>query len=265
MSIFTDQLNRKIELSSPPKRIISLVPSQTELLYDLGLRDEVIGITKFCIHPDEWFKTKTRIGGTKQIDFEKIKALQPDLIIGNKEENEQKQIELLMKDYNVWMSDIYTLKDAYDMITRVGTLVGKQQEATFLKLRIESGFNQFKQPTTNNEQPTTAYFIWNNPYMVAGRNTFINELLWVCGLKNIFEGRYPEVTGVEITASKPQVILLSSEPYPFKEKHIHELKAICPDAHILIVDGELFSWYGSRLLKSPEYFKQLIEEITSKP
>lgn len=263
MPIFTDQLNRKIELPSTPKRIISLVPSQTELLYDLGLRDEVIGITKFCIHPDEWFKTKTRVGGTKQIDFEKIKALQPDLIIGNKEENEQEQIELLMKDYNVWMSDIYTLKDAYDMITRVGTLVGKQQEATFLKLKIESGFNQLQPPSTNHQALNVAYFIWNNPYMVAGTNTFINELLTVCGLKNVFEGRYPQVSASEIAIANPDLILLSSEPYPFKEKHMEELRVICPTARIRIVDGELFSWYGSRLLKSPVYFKQLIEEITS--
>ena len=99
MPIYTDQLNRKIELSSKPKRIISLVPSQTELLFDMGLRDEVVGITKFCIHPDEWFRTKVKVGGTKKYDLEKIKALQPDLIIGNKEENEQGQIEELMKNY----------------------------------------------------------------------------------------------------------------------------------------------------------------------
>lgn len=264
MSIFTDQLNRKIELSSTPKRIISLVPSQTELLYDLGLRDEVVGVTKFCVHPEEWFRSKTRVGGTKKYDFEKIKALNPDLIIGNKEENDQEQIEQLMKDYNVWMSDIYTLKDAYDMITRVGTMVGKQQEATFLKLEIESKFNQLHQPTTNNQQ-LVSYFIWNNPYMVAANNTFINELLKVCGFKNAFDQeRYPEITAEQLAKANPELILLSSEPYPFKEKHIQEFKTICPNANVLIVDGELFSWYGSRLLKAPDYFKQLIENIASK-
>lgn len=261
--LFTDQLNRKLELSSKPIRIISLVPSQTELLYDLGLRDEVVGITKFCVHPEEWFRSKTRVGGTKKYDLEKIKALNPDLIIGNKEENEKEQIEELMKNYNVWMSDIYTLKDAYDMITRIGTLVGKQQEATTLKLKIESEFNQFQQPTTNNQQ-LVSYFIWNKPYMVAGNNTFINEMLKVCGFKNVFETiRYPEITAEQIAKTNPEIILLSSEPYPFKEKHIQEFKAICPNAKVLIVDGEIFSWYGSRLLKAPAYFKQLIESIAS--
>ncbi|MBL7883457.1 MAG: ABC transporter substrate-binding protein [Bacteroidia bacterium] len=269
MPVFIDQLHRKLEINSLPKRIISLVPSQTELLYDLGLRDEVVGITKFCIHPDEWFRTKERVGGTKKLDFEKIKQLQPDLIIGNKEENEQVQIEELMKHYTVWMSDIYTLKDALDMITCVGNLIGKQKEAIYLKLEIESKFNAFKfeQSTVNRQtsfKTKTAYFIWNKPFMVAGNTTFINEMLIVCGLENVFlnkASRYPEVSVEEIKAANPDVILLSSEPYPFKEKHIQEMQHVCPSAKIQIVDGELFSWYGSRLLKSPAYFSELIKML----
>lgn len=261
MLTYTDQLNRKIELPSKPQRIISLVPSQTELLYDLGLRDEVVGITKFCIHPEEWFRSKTRVGGTKKIDFEKIKALQPDLIIGNKEENEQEQIEELMKHYNVWMSDIYNLKDATDMITRVGAIVGKQQESTLLKLRIESEFNSL--PTVHSGIKTL-YFIWNNPYMVAGETTFINEMLKASGFENAIQNsRYPELTDEQIAAAAPELILLSSEPYPFKEKHVEEFKKICPNAKVEIVDGELFSWYGSRLLKAPGYFKQLFQKVSS--
>jgi len=268
MPVFTDQLNRKLELSSVPKRIISLVPSQTELLYDLGLRDEVVGITKFCIHPEEWFRTKMRVGGTKKIDFEKIKALQPDLIIGNKEENAQEQIGQLMKEYNVWMSDICTLKDALGMIAAFGALLGKNQEATHIKLQIESSFHQldFQQPTTNNQQLKAAYFIWKNPYMVAGHDTFINEMLKCCGLQNVFTGRtsrYPEITDAEIVAASPDVILLSSEPYPFKEQHIQEFRTLLPNAEIMTVDGELFSWYGSRLLKAPAYFAELQKRFSS--
>lgn len=272
MPSFTDQLNRKLELPSVPKRIISLVPSQTELLYDLGLRDEVVGITKFCVHPEEWFRTKTRVGGTKKYDFEKIKALQPDLIIGNKEENEKEQIEELMKDYNVWMSDIYTLKDAYDMITRIGTLVGKREEAVHLKLEIELRFRSIQHSESNiqhqlsNSKLQTAYFIWQKPYMVAGHDTFINEMLKVCGLENIFvnkDSRYPEITPEEIIQADPDIVLLSSEPYPFKEKHIQEFNALLPNAKIMIVDGEIFSWYGSRLLKAPEYFKKILLGINT--
>jgi ABC-type Fe3+-hydroxamate transport system substrate-binding protein len=262
MPIFIDQLNRKIELPASPKRIISLVPSQTELLFDLGLRDEVVGITKFCIHPDEWFRSKTRVGGTKKFDFEKIKALEPDLIIGNKEENEQTQIEALMELYPVWMSDINTLKDAFDMITSIGTLVNKRQEAVNLKLEIEYAFNSFLSQQSEKKvlNKTVAYFIWNEPYMVAGHDTFINEMLSMCGLKNVFthkESRYPEVSSEELATINPELILLSSEPFPFKEKHVQTIQNICPKALIKIVDGELFSWYGSRLKKSPDYFKSL--------
>jgi len=266
MAKFTDQLNREIELPYTPKRIISLVPSQTELLYDLGLRDEVVGITKFCIHPDEWFRSKTRVGGTKKFDFEKIKALQPDLIIGNKEENEKDQIELLMKDHPVWMSDIKDLKSALNMIACLGALLNRNEEATNIKLQIESNFHRLdlQQPTTNNQKPTVAYFIWRDPYMVAGQDTFINEMLKICGLENIFlnkNSRYPEISNEEIKSASPQLILLSSEPYPFKEKHIEEFKVLCPNARIETVDGEMFSWYGSRLLQAPEYFKGLMQSL----
>ncbi|MCW3103997.1 MAG: transporter substrate-binding protein [Bacteroidetes bacterium] len=280
MTIFTDQLGRKISLTAIPRRIISLVPSQTELLYDLGLRDEVVGITKFCIHPEEWFRTKTRVGGTKKYDFEKIKALQPDLIIGNKEENEKEQIELLMKEYNVWMSDIYTLKDALQMIAALGALLGKNEAATNLKLEIESRFRRFTAsspsstslppPTLNLQPPTsrlrTSYFIWRKPYMVAGHDTFINEMMKLCGFENVFtdrDSRYPEVSREEILEAKPELILLSSEPYPFKEQHIMEFRELLPDAKVMVVDGEIFSWYGSRLLKAPAYFSTLIEAAAS--
>jgi len=263
--IFTDQLNRKIELNDTPKRIISLVPSQTELLFDLGLNEEVVGITKFCVHPAEWFKTKTKVGGTKNYDLEKIKALQPDLIIGNKEENEQRQIEELMHLYPVWMSDIVTLKDACDMITAVGTLVGKQQQSTLLKLQIEYQFQKISSAAHLSDKISVAYFIWKKPYMVAGGTTFINEMLHICGFTNVFashqSSRYPQISQEDLLAANPQLIMLSSEPYPFVEKHVQEFQRICPDAKIMIVDGEFFSWYGSRLVKASGYFTKLIQQF----
>ncbi|MES2593218.1 MAG: helical backbone metal receptor [Bacteroidota bacterium] len=259
LMVYIDQLGRKIELPSSPKRIISLVPSQTELLYYLGLRDEVVGITKFCIHPEEWFRSKTRVGGTKKLNFETIRELQPDLIIGNKEENEKDQIEHLMQNYPVWMSDIYTLNDALDMINRIGALAHTQQQALFLKLNLEASFRQLEGLNQNNPVKTAAYFIWKNPMMVAGQNTFINDMLSKCGLKNVFDSdaRYPEITPQLLAEKRPELILLSSEPYPFKEKDVQEFQAICPWAKIMVVDGELFSWYGSRLLEAPPYFEKL--------
>jgi ABC-type Fe3+-hydroxamate transport system substrate-binding protein len=236
-----------------------VVPSQTELLFYLGLNDEVIGITKFCIHPADKFKSTTKIGGTKQLDLAKIKSLKPDLIIANKEENERGQLEELMQHFPVWISDIYNLADAFEMIERVGELINREREAGVLSNSINRNFNSFNSPLRNLR---VAYFIWRKPYMVAGKNTFIDSMLQKCGLINAFEPeRYPEVDAGMLIKAKPDIILLSSEPYPFKEKHIAELKAIIPSATIKLVDGEMFSWYGSRLLEAPVYFDGLVKNL----
>jgi ABC-type Fe3+-hydroxamate transport system substrate-binding protein len=248
-------MNRRVEVPSTPKRIISIVPSQTELLFDLGLEEEIIGITKFCIHPKDQVKQKLKIGGTKTLNINKIKELKPDLIIGNKEENERSQVEELMKDFPVWMSDISDLNGATDMINRVGELVGKNAEAEKLVISIKSGFDQLD---IKPKGLRVAYFIWRKPYIIAGKGTFIDAMLQKCGLINAFNtGRYPEVSAEQLIAAKPDVALLSSEPYPFKEKHIAEIKIMLPNSIIKLVDGELFSWYGSRLLHAPGYFGEL--------
>jgi ABC-type Fe3+-hydroxamate transport system substrate-binding protein len=263
--IFRDQLNRSIELKEIPKRIISLVPSQTELLYDLGLGKKIIAITKFCIHPDEWFRTKLHIGGTKKLNLDLIRSLQPDLIIGNKEENEQSQIELLQKEFPVWMSDIKDLDDALDMITKLGAMVGKAKPAIKIKDKIILSFQNLKSHISHLTSQRVAYFIWHNPFMTIGGDTFINNMLTYCGLQNAFSDlkRYPEITQDQLRIANPDLIFLSSEPFPFKEKHISEFKSICLQAKIFLVDGEMFSWHGSRLLKAPGYFIQLLVQINS--
>jgi ABC-type Fe3+-hydroxamate transport system substrate-binding protein len=260
---FTDQLGRELKISFPPKRIVSLVPSQTELLFYLGLDSEIAGITKFCIHPAEKVKAKLKVRGTKQLHLEMIREIEPDLIIGNKEENKEDQVKELMSEFSVWMSDIKTLNDAYDMIQCVGELVNRSEAAEKLVSHIQSQFETLRNKLKNSEPLKTLYLIWRNPYMTVGGDTFINSMLELSGLDNCFKNtlRYPEISEDEMKAANPKVILLSSEPYPFKEKHIAEIKSICPLAKIMLVDGELFSWYGSRLLKSPSYFEKVLEEI----
>jgi ABC-type Fe3+-hydroxamate transport system substrate-binding protein len=262
MNEFIDQLGRPVFLSSTPKRIISLVPSQTELLFDLGLEKEVIGITKFCIHPEHRVKHTQKIGGTKTLDLERIRKLKPDLIIGNKEENEQGQIECLMNEFPVWMSDIYTFKDAISMIEKIGVLTGKSANASNLSAEISEKFNLLSSAKLSS-RTTIAYLIWKNPYMVAGNDTFINDVLKIGGLENTFAAsRYPTITADDLRQKSPDIIFLSSEPYPFAEKHIKEFKEICPNAKTIIIDGELFSWYGSRLKYTADYLMKLKDHIS---
>jgi ABC-type Fe3+-hydroxamate transport system substrate-binding protein len=218
---FKDQLNQTITINQPPKRIISLVPSQTELLFDLGLTDEIIGITKFCIHPKDKFKTTAKIGGTKKLNLQKIIDLKPDLIIGNKEENQKEDIEALMQLFPVWMSDIYNLEDALEMIKNVGELVNRKDEALKIAQETQANFNQLIKETSNIPKKKALYFIWKDPYMLAGKQTFINEMLGYCNLENIItQSRYPSIEKIDFTKFNPEVVFLSSEPFPFKEKHI---------------------------------------------
>ncbi|RNI31098.1 ABC transporter substrate-binding protein [Rufibacter latericius] len=255
-------MNRRLYLPQLPQRIVSLVPSQTELLFHLGLGDRIVGITKFCIHPKEAVKRIPKIGGTKNFHFEAIDALQPDLIIGNKEENYQEGIERLQQKYPVWMSDIYTLEDVFQMMQSISQLTGTEEKARALVSTLEQQFLELRPA----EPPVpTAYFIWRNPYMAVGNDNFIDHMLTRCGFKNVLGhlARYPQVTAAQLQEASPELILLSSEPYPFKEKHIAEFQEICPNARIKVVDGELFSWYGSRLLHSVTYLTQLIREVTS--
>ena len=244
------------ELLKPPVRIVSLVPSQTELLYHLGLQATVVGITKFCIHPANWQTTKSIVGGTKNINIEKIKSLNPDLIIANKEENVEDQILELSKDFPVWVTDVFNLGDALQMINDIGHLTKTASTAYKLTIEIENGF---KKLPGHAKKINTCYLIWKAPYMSVGGDTFINDMLNYCGYLNLYADamRYPVVEINNLIQKDCKLLLLSTEPYPFKQKLIAELKLQLPATKIILVDGEMFSWYGSRLSKAPAYFKQL--------
>lgn len=260
MPLVTDQLSRSVAIKNNPKRIVSVVPSQTELLFHLGLHDNVIGITKFCVHPQEWFRTKTRVGGTKTLNIEKIKSLQPDLIIANKEENLREQVDQLAMDCPVWISDVNTLNDALTMITSVGDVTGKKKEAQTIASSIADAFARLAKPSP---PLRTAYLIWREPYMTVGGDTFINDMLDKAGFENVFHHRkrYPVLSLDDLQYEDADVLLLSSEPYPFKQKHADELKRFLAPTKILFVDGEMFSWYGSRLQQAPAYFAKLRRQI----
>lgn len=235
-------------------KIISLVPSITETLFDFGLTaDEVVGRTKFCIHPSDLVKKVEVIGGTKNLNIDKIRSLKPDLIIANKEENEKLQVEELMKDFKVWVTDIETLEDNANFISELGKVLNKEDLAKDYNQKIASVFNQIKVSQTKR----IAYLIWKNPYMTVGSDTFIHEVLQKLGFENLFKNkkRYPEVSVEEL--KRADLILLSSEPFPFQQKHIDELRREIPNTEIVLVDGEAFSWFGTHLMKVDEYLKDL--------
>ncbi len=246
------------DMEHPPQRIVSLVPSLTELLFYLGLDKETIGITKFCVHPEEWFRTKTRIGGTKDVNIQKLASLLPDLVLCNKEENTAEQVNAIAEKFSVWLTDIKTFEDSLRMIIAIGDLTGKTAAAEKLVADIQTAFASIEH--LRQEKLRTAYLIWKDPYMTIGGDTFISDMMGKAGLENIYKDqlRYPQLTIAELQALKPELLLLSSEPFPFKEKHIAELQVSLPGTKILLADGEMFSWYGSRMLAAAGYFKGLI-------
>ncbi len=254
-----DQMGNTVCLPTAPQRIVSLVPSQTELLFDLGLATKIVGVTKFCVHPSTKIRSVAKIGGTKSFNFDRIAALQPDLIIGNKEENYKEGIAKLQRDYPVWMSDIYSMEDNLAMIKSLGQLTNRIREAEKMINAICKGLSSLEA----NDLGTVVYLIWRNPYMAAGGNTYINHMLELCGFNNLLQNkpRYPQLESKALVALQPKIVCLSSEPYPFKEKHKEELSTLLPNTKLILVDGEMFSWYGSRTLKALEYFKSLIHTI----
>ncbi len=239
-------------------KVISLVPSITEALFDLGLTEnEVIGRTKFCIHPAEMVENVEIIGGTKNLNIEKIQSLKPDIILANKEENVKEQVEILMKDFKVIVYDTETIEDNYYLVKNLGLLFNKEEKAQIFNLKIYEVLNQFKITSTTK----VAYLIWKNPYMTVGSDTFIHNILSEIGFENIFKNqtRYPEIQVEDL--AEADVIMLSSEPFPFKQKHIAELKEFYPKKKIIIVDGEAFSWYGTHIAKCEDYFGELIKSL----
>lgn len=251
---FIDHLGRKVVLNKTPKCIISLVPSQTELLIELGLQKELVGITNFCIHPTIELEEIQKIGGTKTPNIELIKSLNPDLIIGNKEENNLNDVENLSRHFPVWISDVNTFDDNFKLIMDIGNLFDKVSLATSICSAIQDSWDKLK----ISETKTCLYFIWRKPYMVAGRGTFINSILSKSGFENIMEtSRYPSLNECELKNLNPEIVFLSSEPYAFREKHLKEFKLLFPSSIIKIVDGELFSWYGPRQKLLPKYLSNL--------
>jgi ABC-type Fe3+-hydroxamate transport system substrate-binding protein len=260
----TDQCGREVYLPSfPPKRIVSLVPSQTELVFDLGADDSLVGRTRFCIHPKNRVKQIVKIGGTKDLNLGRIYDLKPDLIIGNKEENEKFQIEQLQSQLPVWLSDIRSQDAELDMIMELGRILNKTSQAKTISDIKKKFWAEMSVQFKHFYGSRVLYLIWNNPIMSVGADTYIHFMLNTCGLVNVLQDfqRYPILDEKKLMELTPDFLFLSSEPYPFKEKHIHLFQALLPNTKILLVDGEFFSWYGSRQLHVRDYPQYLLGQL----
>ncbi len=241
----------------PPRRIVCLVPSLTETLLELSLADYLIGRTKYCIHPAGLVADIEVIGGTKNPNVDHIVRLFPDLIIANKEENRREDIELLSAHRPVYLTDIQNIDDVYSFITNISRLYNGIE--VIAQNRIEEISRSWAQSEVI-LKGNCLYLIWRKPFMAAGCDTFIHTVLTHIGFENLLvdQARYPVIEEAYITQQDPEFILLSSEPYPFTTKHIHEIQALSPTSKILLVDGEIFSWYGVRLIKLADYLRQQI-------
>lgn len=257
----TDVRGHTIRLATPPRRIVSLVPSLTELLAALGLDEAVVGLTRFCVRPPDWKRRKTIVGGTKQIHQDRLLHLQPDLVLANLEENTREIVTALDPHVPVFVTHVRTLGEALQMIRQIGYLTATEAAAASLAAAIAERFAALP----NNPPHRTLYLIWRDPYMSVGRDTFIHDMLRRGGFENVCaeQTRYPVLTPEMIQALAPEVVLLSGEPYPFQNVHIEELRSFCPHATILLVDGQLFSWYGVRLLETPAYLQHLQQQLAT--
>lgn len=256
-----DQCGRHVVLKHRPGRIVSLVPSQSYLLHCLGLDSRVVGITRFCVHPDNWKREKSLVGGTKRIDVERIKALSPDLVIANKEENDRELVqELEIAGIPVWVSDIGNMESALEMIRMVGRITDSAQKAEELATAIDSNFGELRKLHFG----SCLYFIWKDPWMAAGGDTFIGDMLRKSGFENAIDraARYPALDPEEVALLNPQYILLSSEPYPFGANEVAFWKDRLPAARVVLVNGEMFSWYGPSMLGFADYIAGLKNSMT---
>jgi ABC-type Fe3+-hydroxamate transport system substrate-binding protein len=256
---FIDMLGREILMPNwPPVRIVSLVPSITETVADFVGEEKLVGVTSFCVHPRDIRKKATLIGGTKNVKWQEILDLKPDLVIANKEENYKDIVNNLAANIPVYVTEVNHTDDALDMILKLGEVLNAEEKAIAYVSHIQHLIASLPAIA---EPKTCAYVIWKNPYMVAGGNTYIHSMLEMAGLENIFgkQVRYPETSLEQLESLKPDYILLSTEPYSFKPSHVEELKGILPSSKIILVDGEVFSWFGTRMVSAFKALPSIME------
>jgi ABC-type Fe3+-hydroxamate transport system substrate-binding protein len=268
MAARVDASGVAVELRRPPRRIVSLVPSITETLCHLGLADALVGITVYCVEPREVVAGKTRIGGEKNPDLERIRELAPDLVVANIEENLREHVDTLRAwSIPVWVTYPRTVAQGIELIAELGALTDTSARATRMLAELEPLYGRVVEAAARRPPVAVFYPIWRGPYMTINRDTYIHDMLRVCGGRNVFADRaerYPTVTLDEVAARRPAVILLPDEPFRFRRAHLADFAGYADvpavrDGRIHLVDGKPFSWHGPRIADALRRLPGLID------
>jgi ABC-type Fe3+-hydroxamate transport system substrate-binding protein len=250
MTSYIDTTSRRLELRRPPSRIVSLVPSLTETLFAFGLADQVAGVTRFCVEPAA-ASSKPKVGGTKNVDAGAVRALEPDLVLANVEENTRDDVEaLIAAGLPVFVTYPRTVAIAITELRQLAEMTGSTEVATPI---IELAKHELRSAEAANEtrRPLRTFCpIWRRRWMTIGPDTYMHDFLRVCGADNVYGGvsdRYPVIDLLDVASRRPEVVLLPDEPYPFAPKHIPEVIEALGDVRIYLVDGKSLCWYGPRI------------------
>ncbi len=258
----TDDLGRTFSFKKPPRRIISLCPSVSETLLDLGLEGFLAGRTDYCIHPQNKIESIPGVGGPKSVSIQLLQSLCPDIIIAVKEENDKKTLEnLAALNYKCFIFDVNNFSDALNMIEKIGVIFNVEDRAQTMTEGIKKGFEGIGQVL---KKLNFIYMTWSSPYIAAGTGNYINSLITGLGFNNCLSkhiNRYVRLSLGELKKLSPDIVFLPSEPYNYTLYDKLKFEKIFPSARAVLVDGEMFCWYGSRMLKAAPYIKNLIKEI----
>jgi ABC-type Fe3+-hydroxamate transport system substrate-binding protein len=259
MRALVDASGVALELSHPPRRIVSLIPSTTELLCHLGLADALVGVTVYCVEPREVVRTKQKIGGEKNPDVAAIVALAPELVITNVEENRREDVEALRAaGVPVWVVYPRSVDETATFIRELGAITETGPRADALADEIVTLAARARAASAHRPPATVFYPIWRGPYMTINRDTYIHDVLRTVGAVNVFgerSERYPTVTLDEMAARRPDVIVLPDEPFRFRRVHVKDFERYTDvpavqRGRIHLMDGKLFSWHGPRLAEA---------------
>ena len=243
-------------------RVVSLCPSLTETVFRLGKGESLVGRTKFCVQPADRVSAVERVGGTKNPRLERIFALAPDLVLMNEEENRREDADALTaRGLTVCSTFARDVPGAIAQVRELGTLLGAVAAAETLAASIEARAKTIAADVASQPRVRFVYLIWREPLMAVAPGTYVDGLLTLAGGENVVgasSGRYPTVDGEQL--ARADQILLSSEPFPFEQKHLDELAAESglPAARFRLVDGELLSWHGARTLEGLAYAHQIL-------